>query len=347
MSVEMERTVDSIQVGARHRTEIGDLTDLVASIRERGLLQPITVTPTVVLVCGARRLAAIKQLGWRTVNVWVRSGISTQLEHVLAEHDDHTLAKPLTQLEAATLYRELKQLLAEDAKQREAATRFSAEHQPGTDGGGNFPLPSDTPDVGPVGKTREQAGGMLPGSASYKSSDQIGYLQQHAADETQPAEVRDQLSAELQAIEEGRPVQPAYERAHALIEQAQADRDAHLADLAQAALARAQQAKTKRKKTPAARPGVPVEGIWPTRRFVLIWNELESWWTHYDADTIAAELTPEQVTAFLTIVTGTQTFADQLRTAIKTHAVETTVIDSDDVADDEIPGPEVRHLRAL
>ncbi|WP_166998377.1 ParB N-terminal domain-containing protein [Paramicrobacterium fandaimingii] len=345
MSVEMERTVDSIQVGARHRTEIGDLTDLVTSIRERGLLQPITVTPTGVLVCGARRLAAIKQLGWRTVNVWVRSGISTQLEHVLAEHDDHILAKPLTQLEAATLYRELKHLLAEDARQRETATRFSAENQPGTDGGGNFPPPSDTPDTGPVGKTREQAAGMIPGAASYRTLDKIGYLQQHAADETLPAEVREQLSTELQAIEHGGPVQPAYERAHALIDQHHADRDAHLDDLAQAALARAQQSKTKnKKKSPAARPGLPLDGMWPTRRFVLIWDELDSWWTHYDADTLAAELSPEQVAAFLTIVTGTQAFADQLRTALATHAAET---DSTDGAEAGATGAGVRHLRAL
>src|SRR5699024_5083346 len=275
MSVEMERTVDSIQIGARHRTEIGDLDDLVASIRDRGLLQPITVTPTGVLVCGARRLAAIKQLGWRTVNVWVRSGISTQLEHVLAEHDDHTLAKPLTQLEAATLYRELKQLLAEDAKQRETATRFTAENQPGTDGGGNFPPPSDTV---AVGQTRQQAPAVIPGAAPYMTLDNIGYLHQHAADESQPADLRDQLASDLVAIEEGGPVQPADERARALIIQYQVDRDAHLDDLAQAALARAQQSKTKnKKKTPTARPGTPLDGMWPTRRFVLIWDELDAW----------------------------------------------------------------------
>ncbi|MGP5054433.1 ParB N-terminal domain-containing protein [Brachybacterium paraconglomeratum] len=340
----MERTVDSIQVGARHRTEIGDLDDLVASIRDRGLLQPITVTPTGVLVCGARRLAAIKQLGWRTVNVWVRSGISTQLEHVLAEHDDHTLAKPLTQLEAATLYRELTELLAEDARQRKAATQFTSEVQPGSDGGGNFPPPSDA-SVGPVGKTREQAAGMIPGAASYKTLDKIGYLQQHAADETLPVDLRDQLAADLVAIEEGGPVQPAYERARALIERHQVDRDAHLDDLAQAALARAQQSKTKnKKKTPTARPGTPLDGTWPTRRFVLIWDELDAWWTHYDADTLARELSPEQVAAFLTIVAGTQAFADQLRTALATHAAET---DRTSDADAGARGAGVRHLRAL
>lgn len=341
MSVEMERTVDSIQVGPRHRTEIGDLDDLVASIRDRGLLQPITVTPTGVLVCGARRLAAIKQLGWRTVNVWVRPGISTQLEHVLAEHDDHTLAKPLTQLEAATLYRELKTLLAEDARQRETATRFSTENQPGTDGGANFAPPS----AGPVGKSRQQAAGMIPGGASHTTLEKISYLQQHAADETLPDTVRTQLDTELAAIEEGGSVQPAYERARALIDQHHADRDAHLDDLARAALARAQQAKSKNKKTPTL-PSTPLEGVWPTRRFVLIWDELDVWWTHYDADTLADELTPEQVTAFLAVVDGSVAFADRLRAALQTPETDTTDADApiDGAADD---GAGVRRLRAL
>lgn len=343
MSVDMERTVDSIRVGGRHRTEIGDLDDLVASIRDRGLLQPITVTPTGVLVCGARRLAAIKQLGWRTVNVWVRSGISTQLEHALAEHDDHTLAKPLTQLEATTLYRELTELLAEDARQRKAATQFTSEVQPGTDGGGKFPPPSDA-SAGPVGKTREQAAGMIPGAASYKTLDKIAYLQQHADDDTLPSEAREQLGTELPAIEAGGPVQPAYERARALIDQHHADRDAHLDDLAQAALARARQSMTTNKKPPAARPGMPLDGVWPTRRFVLIWEELDSWWTHYDADTLAKELSPEQVAAFLTTVTGTRAFADQLRTALETRVIET---DSTDGPDAGASGGEARHLRAL
>mgnify|MGYP003467394799 FL=1 len=60
--IELDRAVDSIQVGRRHRTELGDLGSLSASIERDGLLQPITVTPDGILVCGARRLAAIKQL---------------------------------------------------------------------------------------------------------------------------------------------------------------------------------------------------------------------------------------------------------------------------------------------
>ena len=104
--IELERTVASIRVGRRHRTELGDIDELAASIERDGLLQPITITPDGVLVCGARRLAAITRLGWKKVNVWVRSGISDRLGHLLAEQDDNALHKPLTQTEAAALYRE-------------------------------------------------------------------------------------------------------------------------------------------------------------------------------------------------------------------------------------------------
>ena len=61
--IELELAVDSIVVGARHRHDHGDLIPLVESIRRHGLLQPITVTLDGHLICGARRLAAIKLLG--------------------------------------------------------------------------------------------------------------------------------------------------------------------------------------------------------------------------------------------------------------------------------------------
>ena len=60
--IELDRTVESIQVGRRHRHDLGDLDALAASIERDGLLQPITITPDGLLVCGVRRLAAIRQL---------------------------------------------------------------------------------------------------------------------------------------------------------------------------------------------------------------------------------------------------------------------------------------------
>ena len=59
--------------------------------------------------------------------------------------------------------------------------------------------------------------------------------------------------------------------------------------------------------------GQPVR--YPLRAFVQTWGELTDWWTHYDADTLAAELTDEQFENFLATTDGTVRFADALRAA--------------------------------
>lgn len=330
--IELERTVDSIHVGRRHRTELGDLDELAASIDRDGLLQPITITPDGVLVCGARRLAAIKQLGWRKVNVWVRSGISDRLGHLLAEQDDNVLHKPLTQTEAAALFRELKTLMHEDAARRKAATQFSSENQPGSDGPANLAGPS----AGPLGIAREQAARMVTGRASYTTLEKIGYLQKIADDPAQPAELRAQVDAELQRIDTGAPVDPIYRHIRDLTETAREDRESDLHQLAADALSRARDAKAK-KRAPRPRPVTDNDGEpkrYPVRAFVLTWTELVDWWTHYDVEQLAADLTDEQIESFLTTVEGTSRFAEELRAA------------HDHQAGDE-PVPVRGHLRAL
>ena len=203
--IELEWTVESIRVGRRHRTELGDIDELAASIERDGLLQPITVTPDGVLVCGARRLAAIKRLGEKKVNVWVRSGLSDRLGQLLAEQDDNMLHKPLTQREAAALYRELKQVMAEDAARRKVSTQFSSDYQPGSDGPANFAGPSTA-----LGDSREQAAAMVPGGASHTTLEKIGYLEHLAADPAQPESLRAEAQAGLERIEAGAPVHPIY-----------------------------------------------------------------------------------------------------------------------------------------
>jgi ParB family chromosome partitioning protein len=65
--IELERSIDSIVVGVRHRQYPGEgVESLMESIKRLGLLQPVTITPDGVLVCGARRLEAVKRLGWPT-----------------------------------------------------------------------------------------------------------------------------------------------------------------------------------------------------------------------------------------------------------------------------------------
>ena len=124
--IELERQIDSITVGVRHRRDLGDMTALMRSIEEVGLLQPITVTPDGVLVCGLRRLEAMRRLGKRTLSVWVRSGISDQLSHLLAQQDENEQRKPLSPVETARLYDEIKVLEKEDSQRRQAVTRFGS-----------------------------------------------------------------------------------------------------------------------------------------------------------------------------------------------------------------------------
>lgn len=308
--IELDRTVASIVVGNRHRTDLGDLTALAESIARDGLLQPLTITIDGVLVCGARRLAAIKLLGWRTVSVWVRSGISGRLGHLLAEQDDNVLHKDLTRTEATALYKELRALMAEDAGRRQAATRFSTEHQPGADGAGKFPTPSEQAGREQAGRAAEQAAAMIPGGASYKTFDKIDYIRQVADDPEVPAPLRAKAAAELERIDAGAPVHPGYERIRAVVE---VEDEEDLRAVAREAVARAQAAQDA--PTPVAPTTGSVPARWPVRAFVATWSELADWWTHYDAETLAAELAEEQIASFLATAEGTSGFADELRTA--------------------------------
>ena len=321
--IELDRAVEAITVGPRHRTDFGNIDELAASIEREGLLQPITITPEGVLVCGARRLAAIKQLGWRKTNVWVRSGISDKLGHLLAEQDENTLHKPLTQQEAAALYRELKQLRAEDAERRKASTQFHDGHQPGEHGGGNFPPPA-----GSNGKTREQAAAMIPGSASYKTLEKISYLQHLTTDPTIPDALRNQAEQELERIDAGAPVDPAYRQLREAAEAAQQQRVDHLHRLADEAVAKAKAAIKKRTTaTGAQATGAATDEMprrYPTRAFWATWGELADWWTHYDPDQLAAELTEEQYRSFQATVEATVAFAAKLHAAREARTDDTS-----------------------
>lgn len=342
--IELERAVDSIWAGRRHREDYGDLDALVASIGRDGLLQPITITPDGMLICGARRLATIRKLGWKTVNVWVRSGISTTLGLLLAEQDDNLLHKPLTRTEEATLYAELKALMAEDSAGRQEASRFTSKQEnPRSDGAATVAAPS-------TGDTRKQAALIVNGRNAYTSLERINELQQIVDDQGQSVEVRARAQAELDGIDEGGSITGAQQRIHAAQALAELDtlandtaqpagirdtatagaarlrelegtaRAADLERLAQMALDRARAATKKR---PAQRAGATrlraVEdeprALLPVRSFVYLWDELAEWAERYDPAVIGAALTSEQWEQFETTLAATITFADAARAA--------------------------------
>ncbi|NHN55847.1 ParB N-terminal domain-containing protein [Calidifontibacter sp. DB0510] len=224
--VELDRAVDSIQVGYRFRGDLGDLDELCTSIQTVGLLQPITITPDGTLVCGARRLAAVRKLGWDRIKVWVNSAISSRLAEVLAEQHENTTRKPLTPTEATALYAELKQLYAADAARRQHATRFSSEHNPrhhgGNDGGADSAPPSDQPPPDPtgsdlsgvgvagIGKARRQAARAITGRSSYWSLEHVADVQRIAEDRGAPEALRNLARRELAAMDADGTIHPHY-----------------------------------------------------------------------------------------------------------------------------------------
>lgn len=339
--IELERALDSIRVGRRHRADLGDVDALAASIAREGLLQPITIAPDGVLVCGLRRLAAMRQLGWKTANVWVRSGISDELGQLLAEQDDNALHKPLTQTEQAALYRELKALLAEDAARRQEASRFcSDEQKPTSDGAATVAAPSSN---SPSGDTRAQAAIMVTGRNSYTSLERISELQRLAADPSAPIRVRNRAAAELPGIDAGGSITAAHQRTRAEISLAALDQladDAAVGTAAReraaesAARLRASEAQTRasdlehlaaealariragQKRSTHPRPAAtPSSGVMTVRAFVLTWDELAGWWNRCDPTEVAAALTCEQWERFQQTVAGTITFAEAVAAA--------------------------------
>ena len=55
-------SINDIQIGERHRQDLGDIDGLAQSISSDGLLQPIGITPNNRLVFGYRRLVAYRDV---------------------------------------------------------------------------------------------------------------------------------------------------------------------------------------------------------------------------------------------------------------------------------------------
>lgn len=112
-----ERSIDTIAIGTRHRRDMGNIEELVASIKEVGLLHPIVVTPDGRLVAGQRRLEACRGLGWQAVPVRVVD----IAEIVRGELHENVVRKDFLPSEMAAIAKALSPAEREAAKERRAA----------------------------------------------------------------------------------------------------------------------------------------------------------------------------------------------------------------------------------
>jgi len=316
-SVELERQIDSIIVGERHRRHPGDLTKLMESLNRVGLLQPVTITPDGYLICGYRRLAAAKQLGWRTLRVWVRSGISDELTRLLAERDENITHQPLSPDEAAKLYQELLVLVKEDARRRQAATQYGAKSDEAAGQHGH--AESASPETGSLGSARRRAAELVTGKASYARLEQILEMERIAANRSLPETIRQVAADELDTIRNGGPVDPGYQRVKAAQRAAarmKPSEDPDVDALTDEAIAEANADRTRRiKENRAKRAAAAANAKRSTRAFVLTWAELDGWSKRYDVAQIAREVKPDDWALFLRVADETIAFVEAVSLA--------------------------------
>jgi hypothetical protein len=113
--------IEDVIVGERARKDYGDLTDLIESIRQHGLLQPIGVLPGNRLLFGGRRLEACKQLGWESIPYTRPRTQDHALALLKAERDENTCRKDMTLSELVELGRRIEEMERPAAQARMAA----------------------------------------------------------------------------------------------------------------------------------------------------------------------------------------------------------------------------------
>jgi ParB/RepB/Spo0J family partition protein len=114
--------IDSINVESNVRNEVGDVTSLASSIDRLGLIQPIIVTHDpdegYILVAGARRLAAVRELGWSEIEAIENEIVVNTKDLIASQYAENHERVDLTDWETAQVAWDLK---LEGLKQGEVA----------------------------------------------------------------------------------------------------------------------------------------------------------------------------------------------------------------------------------
>lgn len=133
----MELPIAAIVVRERTRRDLRNIESLAESIRETGgpLHPPVVrldaTTGEYVLVAGARRLAAMRHLGYDHATVTIARSLTDELSALKAEGEENTEREPFTPSEAVAHAERIEAVIAAQARERMAeAGRKAAPGRP-------------------------------------------------------------------------------------------------------------------------------------------------------------------------------------------------------------------------
>ena len=174
--------VGSIKVANRIRKEFGDISSLANDIKENGLLNPVTITTDGKLLAGERRLRAVQELGWKTVDARVveDSDDMKQLKIEIAENEHR---KEFTFSERMEYAKLLHEKYDAEAKKRQVAGLKRGDEL------GDSPCGTNVPNGRTLDKIADESG-----FSSGKTLQRAEYVADHATPEMIAALDAEQLS---------------------------------------------------------------------------------------------------------------------------------------------------------
>ena len=107
----MRVRISDIIIKRRIRLDIGNLTNLMDSMRKNGLINPVTLNDRMELLAGFRRIEAAKSLGWDDIECNIISARS-KLDKLLIEADENIARKSFTADEIMRFQEEKRYLTA-------------------------------------------------------------------------------------------------------------------------------------------------------------------------------------------------------------------------------------------
>ncbi len=192
--------VEDVIVSDRFRKDLGDVSELVESIVQVGLLNPITVESTgdgFRLIAGERRLTAYRKLGLAEIPARVAEDISDARDALIAERDENTARKEMLPSEKAALAMALEEMEKPAAKERQvsALNKGDSRSVPGNGTGHDSrEVVAEAVDLSPSTYTR------------------LKTLVNLSTDAEQPVEVQEAARDALEQIDKGAPIRRGYDK---------------------------------------------------------------------------------------------------------------------------------------